>query len=302
MFTAIHFYGQQNPLITQYMFNNMAFNPGFAGNSGGINVNGLFREQYIGFKDPDGFATNPETILLNVDSPIKFLHGGVGGSIFQDKIGYFRNIGVKLGYAFKMDVGQGQFNIGVALNLQNITVDFSKLKPIDESDPLIGQLSEKTSDMIIDMGAGLYYTVPEKFYAGLSADNLLQSKGSKTFYQLRRHYYLTGGYFWTIPNSPRWELQPSVLFMFDGSVFQLNATALLEYNKKFYGGLAYRYQDAVSILAGMYIKNLHIGLAYDISTSKLTSYNSGSIEVMVGYCFKIEMEKFRKSYRNTRFL
>ena len=39
--------GQQPTLITHYMFTNMAINPAFAGNSGGINVVGLARQHRV---------------------------------------------------------------------------------------------------------------------------------------------------------------------------------------------------------------------------------------------------------------
>jgi hypothetical protein len=90
--------------------------------------------------------------------------------------------------------------------------------------------------------------------------------------------------------------------MFDGAVFQLSASALLTYNNKFYGGLGYRIQDAVSVLAGVLIKGLRVGVAYDISTSSMSRYNNGSIEIVLNYCFKIDMDKYKRTYRNTRFL
>ena len=294
-------YGQQPTLITHYMFTNMAINPAFAGNSGGINVVGLVRQQWIGWKDADGTKSAPQTFLLTVDSPIRFLHGGLGGSISQDQIGAFKNIALKLGYAYKMELGSGDLSIGLQADLQNISYDVSKFKPIDE-DPILNGLEGKTSTMAVDMGAGVYYKVPEKYYLGLSIDNILQTRAKKMYYQLRRTYYLTGGYQWNIPGHPAYELLPSALLMYDGAAFQLNASALLMYNNKFYGGLAYRLNDAVSVLAGVSIKSLRIGVAYDISTSAMSRYNSGGLEVMVNYCFKIDMDKFRKSYRNTRFL
>jgi len=162
--------------------------------------------------------------------------------------------------------------------------------------------TSERSDMVFDLSAGLYYRIPDKFYVGLSGDQFLQSKGKNTFYQLKRTYFLTAGYQWAIPNHPVFELQPSLLLMYDGAEFQFNLSALVMYNNKFYGGLGYRLQDAVSVLAGINIKSLRIGLSYDICTSALSKYNSGSIEVMVSYCFKIDTDKFRKSYRNTRFL
>jgi type IX secretion system PorP/SprF family membrane protein len=291
-------FAQQPTLITHYMFTNMAINPAFAGNSGGICITGLVRQQWIGFKDPDGSQTAPQVFLVTADSPIKALHGGIGGSLYQDKLGFFKNIGLKIGYAYKMDAGSGDLSFGLQLGLQNGTFDFSKFDVGQgvgnlSEDPLLRDLSGKTGDMSFDMGAGILYKVPEKYYIGLSADNLLQSKAKKIAYRLRRTYYLGGGYEWILPNNPAFELLPSALF---------NLSALVMYNKKFYGGLGYRLQDAVSILAGVSIKSLRIGVAYDISTSALSKYNSGGLEVMVSYCFKIDTDKFRKSYRNTRFL
>jgi hypothetical protein len=90
--------------------------------------------------------------------------------------------------------------------------------------------------------------------------------------------------------------------MYDGAVFQFNLSGLVEYNKKIWGGLEYRFQDAVAILAGVNFKSFRLGISYDISTSAFTKYNSGSLEVMLNYCFKLKTEKFRKSYKNTRFL
>jgi hypothetical protein len=58
--------------------------------------------------------------------------------------------------------------------------------------------------------------------------------------------------------------------------------------------------DPFSVLLGLSIKDLMIGYAYTIPTSAIGS--SGSHEVMIGYSFKIDMDKGRRSYRNTRFL
>jgi type IX secretion system PorP/SprF family membrane protein len=311
LFLIIHsgafIFAQQPTLITHYMFTNMAVNPAFAGNNGGICITGLVRQQWIGFKDPDGSQTAPQVFLLTVDSPIKFLHGGIGGSIYQDKLGFYKNIGLKIGYAYKMDAGSGDLSFGLQLGLQNGSFDFSKfdigqgIGNLSE-DPVLRDLSGKTSDMSFDMGAGILFKVPEKYYIGLSADNLLQSKANKIAYRLRRTYYLGGGYEWILPNNPAFEVQPSALIMYDGAAFQLNISALVVYNKKFYGGLGYRLQDAVSVLAGISVKSLRVGVAYDISTSALSKYNSGGLEVLVSYCFKIDTDKFRRSYRNTRFL
>jgi len=297
-------FAQQSTLMTHYMFMNMAINPAFAGNNGGINITGLARQQWIGWKDADGTKSTPQNYLLTVDSPLKILHGGLGGSVSQDQNGHFKNIELKLGYAYKMELGSGDLSIGLQGNLHSIGFDFSKLSnsSSEDPDPVLSENNGKASAMALDLGLGVCYKVPDKYYVGFSVDNLAQTGIEKLHYTLRRTYYLAGGYQWLLPDHPAFELLPSALMMYDGAVFQLNASALLKYNNKFYGGLGYRYQDAVSVLAGFSLKNFQIGVAYDICTSTMRHYNSGGLEVMVNYCFKISMDKYRKSYRNTRFL
>ncbi|TRZ69827.1 MAG: type IX secretion system membrane protein PorP/SprF, partial [Bacteroidetes bacterium] len=301
LFSADDGRGQQTSVITNYMFTNMVFNPAYAGQSGGIAVTGLIREQWFGFKDNDGNKVAPETMFLTIDSPIRAIHGGIGGMVAQDKLGVFKNTIVKLGYAYKAEIGPGVFSAGIQVEFQNGKFDYSKLKPVSANDPLL-QGSETKSDMIFDLGLGLFYRVPDKFYIGLSGDNLLQSKGKNSQYKLQRTFYLTGGYQWDLPDHPAFQLQPSAIVMFDGAAFQFSVTGLVVYNNKFYGGLAYRFQDAVSVLAGLTIKGFKLGLAYDIGTSKMMNYSNGSFEVLLNYVFKIESEKFRRSYHNTRYL
>ena len=298
---------QQNPILTQYMFNQMTFNPGYAGSNGGICVNGLIREQWLGFKGNEGeHRIAPETIFLSVDAPVKFLHGALGGSIMMDRVGFFENFGLKIGYAFRTEMGMGDFSAGLQANLMSYSIDFAKFDGhiIDPGDPVF-QDPDKKTDMTIDAYLGVYYEVQDKYYIGLSAGQLFQSKAKNSNYKQRRTYYLTGGYNWMIPNHPTFELKPSALFYYDGAVFGASVSALVTYKKKFWGGLEgrfYPFDNAIAILAGANIKSFRIGMSYDISTSSLGRFSNGSIEVMLGYCFKISVEKYRKRYKNTRFL
>jgi type IX secretion system PorP/SprF family membrane protein len=294
-------YSQQNTLLTHSMFTIMSFNPGYAGSSEGICATGLTRQQWMGFTADDGSKPGPQTYFITVDSPLKFLHGGVSGYIEQDKIAQFTTIKMKLGYAYRTEIGPGNFGVGLQVGFVNSKIDFSQFDPTQEGDPALTP-KNKVNDFIIDMSLGAFYKVPDKYYVGLSSDQVLQTKGPQTYYQLRRQYYLTGGYYYPVPGHPVIELQPSTLLMYDGAVFQFQLALLAEYNKKFWGGLEYRFQDAVGILVGMNIKSIKVGISYDIATSWMSSNSNGGLEVMLNYCFKIKTEKFRKSYKNTRFL
>jgi type IX secretion system PorP/SprF family membrane protein len=294
---------QQSPNITHYMFMNMAFNPAFAGSSEGINVTGLIRQQWIGFKDDRGGNTAPQDLFLTIDSPLKFLHGGIAGTVFSDKIGPFNNTQVTLGYAYRTDLGPGGFAAGLQVNFLNTKLDASKLDPIvpiNFGETELG--NSKLTDFVIDGSAGLFYKVPDKYYVGFACNNILQTRMKKVHVQDKRVFDLNGGYNWPIPGTPAFELQPSGFISTDLASYTFSVSTLLMYNKKYWGGLEYRYQDALSVLVGFSIKAFKVGISYDASISKMSRYNSGSVEVMLNYCFKIETEKFRKSYKNTRFL
>ena len=295
---------QQSSNITHYMFMNMQYNPAVAGSSDGINITGLVRQQWIGFKDDRGGNTAPQSLFLTIDSPLKFLHGGISGSVVSDKLGPFNNTQVTLGYAYRTDLGPGGFAAGVQVNFLNSKLDASKLEPIVPisfgTDTQLGD--SKQTDFIVDGSAGLYYKVPDKYYVGLSCNNILQTRMKKIHTQDKRVFDLAGGYNWGIPEHPAFELQPSAFISSDFATYTFSISTLVFYNKKYWGGLEYRFQDALSVLVGFSIKSIRVGISYDASISKMSRYNSGSVEVMLNYCFKIQTEKFRKSYKNTRFL
>lgn len=307
---GLNTYSQQEPQFTQYMFQNMNFNPGTLGNENAICVTGAYRQQWVGFKDDEGNRIAPETFFVTGGLPIKALHGGIGAAVMQDKIGYEKTILFKLGYAYQKAVGFGKLGIGTMVEFNNRTIDFSKLKAAEE-DPLITSLGSSESDMLFDFSLGLYYNVPDAWYIGLSGVHLLNSKGkvlsSSSGYDLRmqldRTIFLTGGYIITFNRYPNFELVPSALIKTNLSAVQLDLSAMLRYKEKFWGGLGYRYQDAVSVIVGFQIKDIRVGYSYDINTSKLRlPFGGGTHEVMINYCFKLELEKGRKSYKNTRFL
>lgn len=295
---------QQEVQFSHNMFNNMFINPAFAGSNDAICATMLARQQWYGIKDDNGDNVAPRTLLFSMDAPVNLLHGGLGASIYQDQLGYEKNIGVRLSYAYRMNVGDGKLSFGAQVGFLNKSIDFSKFKPIDEGDLLLTS-KDNQSNFMTDFGFGVFYKVPEKMYLGLSTIQMTQSKkgiGSAEV-KLQRHYYLAAGYEYILPNYPEFEIDPSLLIKTDGASAQYDLNALLRYNNKFWGGVSYRVQDAVAVLLGMHYKNFKIGYSYDITTSKLSKAGSmGSHEIMAGYCFKIIIEKPRKSYRNTRFL
>jgi len=113
---------------------------------------------------------------------------------------------------------------------------------------------------------------------------------------------LTGGYNFVMAD-PKFILKPSALYKTDFSSWQLDLSSRLEYNNKYWGGLTYRVQDAVVVLAGINISGgLSIGYSYDLPTSQIISVSSGTHEIVVMYSFEYIFGKRNSRYKSIRIL
>ncbi len=286
---------QQDPQFSQNMFTKLAVNPGFAGASGGYCGTLLYRNQWT------GFGGEPKTMLFTADADIDVIHGGAGLTVVAaDNLGVDKNLMARLAYAYRADLGEGKIGIGIDFGLMQKSVDGSKFVYNDQNDANIptGNVSGNT----FDMGLGVYYNT-DKLYVGASASHLTEGdiKYSDITSKIARHYYLQAGYGIDLTSSLT--LKPSVLVKTDAVSTQVDGNANLMINNKYWIGLSYRIQDAFVIMAGLeIIPNLKFGYAYDLTTSDIKTYSSGTHEVVLNYCFKpIKIVK-RQFHRNVRFL
>jgi type IX secretion system PorP/SprF family membrane protein len=287
-------YGQQDPQFSQNMFNKLYTNPAYAGSSDGICGTLIYRNQWSGF---DGA---PKTGVFGLDAPVNFLHGGLGLSILAaDELGFENTFAVKLAYAFRFNIGQGNLALGIDAGFLQKSID-GDFKFNDPNDPII-PTSEVTGNIFPDLGAGIYYN-SDKLYLGASTSHLLESEvdyGDFTT-KMARHYYFTGGY--RIEFSPSLSLTPSFHVKNVADQTQVDINANLHFNNRFWIGGSYRLEDAIVIMAGLNITpNLRLGYAYDLTTSDLKDYSNGTHEIMLGYCYKIK-KKITPIIRNVRFL
>lgn len=298
---------QQQPIFTNYSNSYGYINPAYAGMSEGVNVLGLYRQQWAGFKDNDGNDIAPTTYLVTADMPFRVLHGGLGVAVMKDHIGFEDDMGFNLGYSFHIDLGGSTLGIGIAGSLCNRTVDFGSLQPGQDNDPILQGLGEQ-SDMLFDFNVGLFWQVPESFYIGASVVNVLESmtkalseqNTSSASFVNDRTIYVVAGYPFQFEDMPRFTFVPSVAAMTDIASWQVNASFKVVYNNLFSLGVNYRPQESVGIMASLSIKDFTIGYAYDINTMGLGM--PGSHEVSLGYCFKLDLDRTPRDYRSVRYL
>ncbi|MEX0287742.1 MAG: type IX secretion system membrane protein PorP/SprF [Flavobacteriaceae bacterium] len=281
-------YAQQDAQYTQYMFNTMSVNPAYAGSRGQLSIAALYRSQWVGL---DGA---PKTQTLNLHSPIRNSRLGYGISIVNDDIGdgvvqetYFDAV-----ISYTIDVSlDGKLSFGLKAGGNLLNLDFNGLNNFDD-EPISGTNIE--NEFSPNFGLGVYYHT-NKFYAGLSAPNLLETDhfdnsqrdaNSVQFLSTDRiNFYLITGY--VLDLNGNLKFKPALLTkVVSGAPLQLDVSASFLLNEKFSFGAAYRWDAALSALVGFQLSDqLMLGLAYDRETTDLgsTQFNDGSFEVFLRF-------------------
>ena len=293
--SVVTVFGQQDPQFTQNMFNKLANNPGFAGSRGVIATSILHRSQWMGFSD-DGAAASTQN--FSVDAELPFLYGGVGLNVVKDNIAEFSNLGLQASYAYRTELGVGQIGMGMSVGMYQSGLNGGDLKSAQSGDPAIPTGEVKGSSL--DIGAGIYYNTQD-VYLGISSAHMTESTvewSDGQNFNLTRHYFLIAGYYHELSSSL--SLNPSIYLKSDGATSQLDINTNLIYNNKMWGGVSYRLDEGISLLAGMNVnEDLRFGLAYDVT---MMNAMSNSLEFMLGYNFKIKTNKAISKYKNPRFL
>jgi type IX secretion system PorP/SprF family membrane protein len=301
-FSVSYSYGQQDPQFTQNMYNKLFPNPAVAGANGSICATLLGREQWVGFEG------RPQTYLFSIHGPVKLLHGGIGLSIAQDNLAQISDLHLKASYSYHHSFPFGEINGGIGLGMVQKTIGTAWIPPTNLPDAQIPVAGIAQS--VFDLDLGVYFS-NDKVYAGISSTHVPSATVAEksAAFRIARHYYLMAGY--SMPLTQSIELQPSIFVKSDGAHAQMDLNAIAVYNDLFFGGLTYRFQDAVSIMAGVDYGlsgtgiaggTLRFGYAYDVTTNKLSSGSTGSHEIVLNYCFNIPKKMKITRHKSVRYL
>ncbi|MBW8200659.1 type IX secretion system membrane protein PorP/SprF [Flagellimonas abyssi] len=278
-------FAQQDAQYTQYMYNTLSVNPAYAGSRGQLSFAGLYRSQWVGL---DGA---PETFTLNLHSPIRNSRLGYGISIVNDNIGdgVVQETYLDAVVSYTIDVSMdAKLSFGLKAGGNMLNLDFNGLRNFDQEVVNQNNIDNKFTP---NFGLGVYYHT-DKFYAGISAPNVLESEyfdndnsgeGVNFLSAERMNIYLITGYVFDI--GPDLQFKPALLTKaVSGAPLQVDLSASFLFAEKFSFGAAYRWDAAVSGLVGFQVTDqIMLGLAYDREVTELggTQFNDGSFEVFL---------------------
>ncbi len=301
---------QQEPTYSQYMLNPFLVNPAAAGSEGTTSVNLTGREQWVGINGaPSTYTFTAETRILRNSFIAKALslrkkyskrsvggRVGLGFNTYVDRSGPIDQTGIKMTYAYHIQMRQSLLSFGFSLTGFDYNVDPTKLKygsfDIYSGVPL--------SKFIVDGNFGMQYSNP-LFNAGVSVSNLSQShiyflsNSFSSGIQLYRTYNITGSY--KIELNRYLLLEPSTLLsMTESGALVYTLSSRLLYRDDYWGGISYRYGaqgGAIIFLLGMRVNKLYFGYAYDLTLAPLQTYSLGTSEFMVSLKFGNNARRYR---------
>ncbi len=279
---------QQNLQYSQYIFNSMAINPAYAGSKNAINLNAFYRYQWAGVEGA------PTVKSLLVDGAPFNERLGLGLDLTQNKAGAYSRLSAYANAAVRLPVSEeGVLSLGMAAGLLQHSLDGTAFGII--GDPSIPQSKDNIIKPNVKLGA-YYHT--QRFYAGVSASELVQYKDLENMGQ-ETNFYFTSGYVFNVGSFVK--LKPSFLlkenFKSPASI-DLNAFVLLD--DKLWLGSSYRTsaniffdspeemalnkRTAVALIAQLQIhQSFRLGYAYDKMLNDMRGFQTH--EVSIGYSF-----------------
>ncbi|HAE29753.1 MAG TPA: hypothetical protein DCF89_01455 [Flavobacteriales bacterium] len=270
--------GQQIVLNSQYMFNDFAINPAVAGTKNYAPITIDIRRQWVGIREAP--AAQHLSYHGHVHKQI-----GAGGYMFNDVAGPVRRTGLMAALSTQIAPTYAtRLSFGIAGSFTQFVMDKSRIFTEEPNDITVDKYT--SNELIPDLSAGIHW-YGGYHHIGISMHNMLQSKSDlysislPVTNTLDRALYVSGS-FLIGSSSSVIAIEPSGLlrYMFNAPLsFDINTRVI--YNHQIWAGASYRYMDAIALLVGFERGFFGLGYSYDINTSALSSYNSGSHEVVL---------------------
>ncbi len=294
-------FSQQYPWWTQFRSSQTLLNPGFCGTKRLLDVRINYRNQWTGY---DGA---PKTYALAINSRLLKGKLGLGGFMFKDDVGPFKNFAGSLTAAYHIKFPDSELSFGVQGNYMRQRFDGTDVTIRNQQDRAINQYVEDKAHNFDGSFGLVYYN--DRFHLGIGANNIAgaafeyykKDAVKKGKYTNAPHYNISAGYNWA----------DDVDFVFENTVLAVYVPAVpfsFEYNlrlhmkKQLMAGLDFRFNDAIALQLGYTLKDcIQISYSYDFVTSPLRTYQKGSHEIMIIFSSNMGKDKRKRGF-NGRFL
>ncbi|MCH6233969.1 type IX secretion system membrane protein PorP/SprF [Cognataquiflexum rubidum] len=286
--------GQQLPQFSQYIFNGLHINPGYAGYKNQGYIQSTYRNQWVNLEGA------PRTFTITADLSANEGMMGFGVSVLSDQIGPTRTTTGLLTYSYRIQTGKESFlALGASAGVSEYQLDGDMLNPIDQDDVEIPSGINNLYSPNMNVGLFFHNT---RFYAGLSAFNMIGKNTlerediSLSLHDL--HFFLTAGAM--VPITDAIEFKPSFLIkQVKGSPTNVDLNGMFLFYDRLWLGASYRTnmhiwndnlesnisrRNAMAFIVEVFASDkVRFGYAYDQSLNALQNSRNNSHEFSVGF-------------------
>ncbi len=287
-------WAQQEPMYTNFMYNQQLYNPAYVGSRNTPSFTGLHRSQWIGW---DGA---PMSQVLSFQSPVMNQRAGIGGTLSRYSIGISYAYFASAAYSYNLRMTEHwSVRLGLQATLEYLGIDFTDDRIVvkDQIDDSFTR-NNFYDKYLGNVGGGAYITYKDMFYLGVSAPQLLANDIgfndiSTITAKISPHRYVNLGA--TIPVNDQVEIMPNFMLKYVANApldFDINFS--VRYAKKVTGGITYRTGgngsgDSIDgIVFFQATQKIGVGLGYDFTLSDIRQQQSGSVEVLMRYDLRTE--------------
>jgi len=272
---------QQYPVFTQYYFNELVINPGYAGAQVQFSATAMYRNQWVNFPGA------PRTLNFSAHTSLLKNKIGVGLMVNHDEIGSYKNQHIFGSYSYKLHFNRSTLSMGLQAGVNLLGADFSKLSLQDITD---GSFANSINRLKPNFGVGLYYS-RKNFFLGASVpfilNNDLASVGENFVTSIieARYYFFRGGTVFPIVRDEKVKLNPSFLMRTqEGQPLSFDANLAVIFYDVFSIGGSYRLGDSFMTFIDLKLtEQIHFGYSYDRTTSDLNLFSNGSHEFVINF-------------------
>lgn len=269
---------QQDPQFTQYMYNTLTVNPGYAGSRGHLSILGMHRSQWVGINGA------PTSQVLTIDGPVGE-KTGLGIIATYDELGPSNELFLDGNFSYSLRVGRDnqRLSFGLKAGGRIFNVDFSKG---NIQNPDVAFQNNIENRFFPTIGAGAYYHT-ERGYLGFAIPNFFSEDHydgeTQEIATERLHYFLIGGIIRDLSADVKFKPAFFVKWV-PGAPLIADLSANFMIRETLTLGVAYRWDDSFSGLLGLQITPaLSMGYAYDRTTTDLRNFNSGTHEIFLRF-------------------
>ncbi len=278
LFTANNINAQQDPQYTQYMYNMNVINPAYAGSSDATSIGILYRDQWRGIEGA------PKTGTMNIHFPAG-KNVGLGFSAISDEIGPVSETNLYVDFSYTLNfANENKLAFGIKAGGTFHDIGLADLTVINPNDPFF---SYDANENTPNLGAGLYFYKPNKYYVSLSVPNILESihldNEDVEFGNESRHLFAAVGYVFDI--NENFKLKPHSFLKYAPDAppsIDINANLFMYDFVEF--GLGFRTDDSVTAMINFLVTpSIRIGYAYDSIQSELSFLTDASHEIFINF-------------------